>query len=141
MLVRKRVTTVELTIYHNVYPLVSGYMEAYASTSEVLIWPLPGETLESFRSGVEELCASRAQCIFVYAPVVLRNTDCHRRQEELGFVLEPLTTEFSEVDIITSTREVSYHEYREGVSSVLPSWAPTGVVAQRSTRLQVVSSI
>ena len=46
---------------------ISSYVE--------LIWPLPGETFETFSDGITRLCRSKADAIIVFPHLVLGNTE------------------------------------------------------------------
>ncbi len=80
-----------------------------------LIWPLPGETLDSFKQGIEELCTSGAQAFSVYPHLWLNNVGFRARTEELGVVTLKEDDPASGAEIVIQTNEVSYHEYIKGL--------------------------
>lgn len=86
---------------------ISSYIE--------LIWPLPGETLASFREGIAELCRSRADTIIAYPHLLLHNTPMYDRQQALGLRTERVPDPVAEADIVVSTAWVSRREYELGV--------------------------
>jgi len=79
-----------------------------------LIWPLPGETLESFVQGIEALCMRSAQIITVYAHILLHNTPLYHKQDEFGLVVHKVNDSIGETDIIVQTNEVSYEGFKKG---------------------------
>jgi hypothetical protein len=80
-----------------------------------LIWPLPGETLESFKQGVDGLCASGAQSFTIYPLLWLNNVGYRQRTEELGVVTLREDDPASGAEIVIQTREVGYRDYIEGL--------------------------
>jgi radical SAM superfamily enzyme YgiQ (UPF0313 family) len=80
-----------------------------------LIWPLPGETLSSFKEGIDKLCEARADTIMVYPQLLLHNTTLYHRRNELGFVTKRVDDEIGEADIVIQTAEVSFQEFQEGI--------------------------
>jgi radical SAM superfamily enzyme YgiQ (UPF0313 family) len=86
---------------------ISSYIE--------LIWPLPGETLDSFRDGIATLCRSGADTIIAYPHLLLHNTPMYERQELLGLRMERVPEEVAEADIVVETNWVSRHQYEQGV--------------------------
>jgi len=79
-----------------------------------LIWPLPGETLSSFKEGLDKLCEARAETITVYPQLLLHNTTLYHRREELGFVTKKVDDEIGEAEIVIQTAEVSSQEFLDG---------------------------
>lgn len=80
-----------------------------------LIWPLPGETLASFRKGISTLCARRAHTIVIYTHLLLHNTPLFRRREELGLVTRPAHDGLAEADIVVQTADVSAEDFVDGM--------------------------
>ena len=80
-----------------------------------LIWPLPGETLASFKAGVAQLCERNAASIIVYAHLLLHNTPIQQNRESLGLVTRRGYDDAAEADIIVQTREVNYDDFRAGM--------------------------
>lgn len=80
-----------------------------------LIWPLPGETLDSFQAGIDTLCASGISTIIAYPHALLPNTPLERRRTELQLVTRQVDHGIGEIDNIVQTREVPYTAYQAGV--------------------------
>lgn len=80
-----------------------------------MIWPLPGETTETFRKGITELCRSRADTILVYSQLLLHNTPIHQNRERLGLRVHRLPDDVAEADVVVGTNWVTREEYDEGV--------------------------
>lgn len=80
-----------------------------------LIWPLPGETLQSFRSGIEDLCDAGADTIIVYPLLLLRNTPMYRSRDEFEIETEPTDGEASEAEMAVATSSVQRQEFKEGL--------------------------
>ncbi|OLE37821.1 MAG: hypothetical protein AUG48_03405 [Actinobacteria bacterium 13_1_20CM_3_68_9] len=79
-----------------------------------LIWPLPGETLVSFKNGIGTLCDYDAHTIVVYPHLLLHNTPLFHRRAELELRTVPARDERAEAEIVVATREVSEAECKEG---------------------------
>jgi len=86
---------------------ISSYIE--------LIWPLPGETLMSFKTGIEKLCVLKAPHIIAYPHMLLHNTPLSRRKNELGLVTRAVEDGLSEAELIVQTAEVNYEEFKSGL--------------------------
>lgn len=86
---------------------ISSYIE--------LIWPLPGETLTSFKMGIEKLCALRAAHIIAYPHMLLHNTPLSRRKDELGLVTRTVEDDVSEAELIVQTAEVDHEDFKDGL--------------------------
>jgi tRNA A37 methylthiotransferase MiaB len=80
-----------------------------------LIWPLPGETLDSFIAGIDTLCSHDSDSIMVYPHILLHNTPLARRRDELEILTRAPDGEISEAEIVVQTRDVSEREFREGM--------------------------
>lgn len=80
-----------------------------------LIWPLPGETLESFRRGIGTLCENEAQTVIAYPHLLLNNTPIYHSADQLGIVTRPAGGEIAEARIVIGTNEVSEAEFIEGM--------------------------
>jgi Radical SAM superfamily len=80
-----------------------------------LIWPLPGETLSSFREGIGRLCHSGADAVVTYPQLLLRNTPMERRREEFGIQTARVSDDASEADVVVATRWVDRADYELGV--------------------------
>jgi len=80
-----------------------------------IIWPLPGETLDSFQRGIAELCRRRADVLVVYPQILLHNTPIYRQREVFGVQTARVPNDVVEADIVTSTNWVTVPEYEDGV--------------------------
>lgn len=85
---------------------ISSYVE--------LIWPLPGETLGSFKQGIAKLCEMNANAIAVYPFFFMNNIGMQNRKIEYG--IETVHTENvnSEDELVVRTNEVSPEDAAEG---------------------------
>ncbi|WP_405590548.1 cobalamin-dependent protein [Streptomyces sp. NBC_01190] len=86
---------------------ISSYIE--------LIWPLPGETLESFRQGIGTLCENEAQTIIAYPHLLLNNTPIYHSSEAMGIVSRPAGGDIAEARIVIGTRDASVADFAEGM--------------------------
>jgi B12 binding domain len=86
-----------------------------SSYTEV-IWPLPGETLESFRDGLAQLCRAGSGTIVVYPQLLLHNTPIHHNQERFGITVRRVPDPAAEADVVVATKWVTEEQYREGVA-------------------------
>lgn len=80
-----------------------------------LIWPLPGETLQSFTSGIDDLCSAGADTIIVYPHLLLRNTPMYRSRGDFGLKVEPTDGAASEAEMVVATSCVDHQEFDEGL--------------------------
>ncbi len=80
-----------------------------------LIWPLPGETLESFRRGIGTLCEKDAHSIIAYGNLLLHNSPLHTNRERLGLRTRPANDEVAEAEIVVQTEQVTEPEFAEGM--------------------------
>lgn len=85
---------------------ISSYVE--------LIWPLPGETFESFKDGLTKLCRSYADTVIVYPQLLLNNTPMYSQRELYGLVTEHVPSEVSEAELVVATNWVSKEACRDG---------------------------
>jgi len=97
------------------YMSMQEYMNANGIGSHVeLIWPLPGESLATFKSGVDQLCAAAADMFFCHPLYMINNVELNNRREAYGIVSEETEDAGSEAEIVVQTKEVSYDDYVEG---------------------------
>ncbi len=80
-----------------------------------LLWPMPGETLESFKQGVDELLGMGAQGFLVYPLVWLNNTGYGEHTEEYGVVTLPEDDPAGAGRLVVETREAPFSDYLEGL--------------------------
>ncbi|MEU8483366.1 cobalamin-dependent protein [Streptomyces sp. NPDC048641] len=86
---------------------ISSYIE--------LIWPLPGETLESFKRGIGTLCENEAQTVIAYPHLLLNNTPIFHSAEKMGIVSRAAGGGAAEAEVVIGTKEVSVPEFVEGM--------------------------
>jgi hypothetical protein len=80
-----------------------------------LIWPLPGETLKSFKEGIGSLCGQNTDTIIAYSHLLLNNTPIYHHQEALGLVTRPVGGDVADARVVISTQQVSQQEFVEGM--------------------------
>jgi radical SAM superfamily enzyme YgiQ (UPF0313 family) len=80
-----------------------------------LIWPLPGETVDSFRSGIAQLCRMGSTTIVVYPHLLLANTPMEKRKEELGLTVSKVNDGYGEAEVVTATSKVSHDGFDAGI--------------------------
>jgi hypothetical protein len=80
-----------------------------------LIWPMPGETLATFKHGIQELCRAGAQAFSVYPLVWLNNVGYTTKQSELGVVTLDCGDSNSTAKTVIQTSDVSFDEWVEGM--------------------------
>ncbi|MFD0307863.1 B12-binding domain-containing radical SAM protein [Streptomyces sp. NPDC127119] len=85
---------------------ISSYVE--------MIWPLPGETLESFKDGLTRLCRSYADTIIVYPQLFLHNTPMYAQRETLGILTAEAASDVSEAEVVLATKWVTEEDCYEG---------------------------
>lgn len=86
-------------------------MESYIE----LIWPLPGESLQSFADGIDRLCEANSNSILGYPLMLLNNIPLLDRAEEFGFSTVPEQSDTSDALYVVSTGTVSREDYQEGI--------------------------
>jgi radical SAM superfamily enzyme YgiQ (UPF0313 family) len=86
---------------------ISSYIE--------LIWPLPGETLDSYREGIGELCRSGGDTLIVYPQLLLHNTPIYRNRDRLGVRVERVPSDVAEADVVVQTKWATKRDYEAGV--------------------------
>lgn len=101
-------------------------LSAYASVQEnlndravssftELIWPLPGETLDTFKAGIDNLCAAKAGTIIAYPHLLLHNTPLYNRREEFGLITKVIDEGVGEQEIVVETNDVDFQTYQTGI--------------------------
>lgn len=80
-----------------------------------LIWPLPGETLHSFSTGIAQLCRMGNSTVVVYPHQLLANTPMYKRREEFGLVTVSTDDGVGEAETVVSTSKVSHEEFDRGM--------------------------
>jgi hypothetical protein len=79
-----------------------------------LIWPLPGETLDTYRQGIAQLCRGGADTLTIYPQLLLPNTALHERRETLGIEVIRAPDPHAEADVVVATKWVSRAECELG---------------------------
>lgn len=80
-----------------------------------LIWPLPGETLDSFKSGIGQLCDNGAQTVIAYSHLLLNNTPIYHNRDRLGLTTRPAGGDVADARIVIATREASTADFADGM--------------------------
>ncbi len=86
---------------------ISSYIE--------LIWPLPGETLGSFKQGIEKLCELKAAHIIAYPHMLLHNTPLYKKKDEHKLVTRRVEDSVAEAELVVQTADVNREEFEEGL--------------------------
>lgn len=89
--------------------------ESGISSFVEMIWPLPGETLETFQLGLAQLCEKGADSFVVYPLLLMNNVELVQKREEYGLVTVRDPDPDSEAEIVVATHEVSRSDYEEGI--------------------------
>ncbi|MBF0288090.1 MAG: radical SAM protein [SAR324 cluster bacterium] len=80
-----------------------------------MIWPLPGETLSSFKNGLGQLCRAGADSFIIYPLLLINNVEMDNQRAEFEFQVSEDADPNSEAQIVIGTRDVSNDDYQEGV--------------------------
>lgn len=80
-----------------------------------LIWPMPGETLASFKDGIQQLCRMGAQAFSVYPLLWLNNVGYIGKEKELGVVTLDCGDANSSARTVIQTAQVSFAEWVDGL--------------------------
>ncbi len=80
-----------------------------------MIWPLPGETLESFKTGIGELCSRGANSFSVYPLLLINNVEMNQQREEYELQVIDDPDPNSEAQVVVGSKDVSYEDYLEGL--------------------------
>jgi hypothetical protein len=107
--------------------------ERGVSSFAELIWPLPGETLTSFKRGIGMLCERDAHSIISYGHLLLHNSPLYEQRAELGLVTRPVDDAVAEAEIVIQTQQVSPTEFEEGMRYSYVVQAIQNTRAMRST--------
>jgi radical SAM superfamily enzyme YgiQ (UPF0313 family) len=83
-----------------------------------MIWPLPGETLNSFQEGLGQLCELGAESFYVYQLLLMNNVGLVEKEEEYGIVTVSDSDPDSEAELVVQTREIDMDAYKEGLRYV-----------------------
>jgi radical SAM superfamily enzyme YgiQ (UPF0313 family) len=86
---------------------ISSYIE--------MIWPLPGETLDTFRKGITELCRSQADTILLYPQLLLHNTPIYENRDRFGIEVRQVPDDAAEAEVVVATNWVTPDDYEAGL--------------------------
>ena len=103
-------------IRRSAYRVHQEDLEKYDINSYVeLLWPLPGETLSSFRDGLSDLCGARADSLIIYPLLLINNCELNESRQAFGLVLDQGPADRAGEDqLIIGTNEVSASDYQQG---------------------------
>jgi radical SAM superfamily enzyme YgiQ (UPF0313 family) len=87
-----------------------------------LIWPLPGETLDSFKDGIDELCTMGAQSFMVHPLLWLNNVGYADKTEQYGVATLLEDDPVSSTRLVIQTNEVSFEECLQGLLFTLSNY-------------------
>lgn len=79
-----------------------------------LIWPLPGETLESFKTGIGRLCRLEADTLTIYPQLLLHNTEIYKRRELFGIEVVEVPDRCAEAEVVVATKWVTREDCVQG---------------------------
>lgn len=80
-----------------------------------LIWPLPGETLESFKRGIATLFKLGASSFNVFPLLLINNVQMADEREEFGLVAVRDPDPNSDAELVVGTKTVDHEDYLRGL--------------------------
>ena len=86
---------------------ISSYLE--------LIFPLPGETLSSFKKGIETLFESKTAFLAIYPNLLLQNSPMEKQRDLHGLITRKVYDISAEVEMVTGTSEIDTTDYIKGM--------------------------
>lgn len=98
-----------------------------------MIWPLPAETLASFRDGLDALCRMNSDSFVVYPLMLIRNVKMSTQRELYGLKTMEDPDPCSEAEIVVSTSSVTNEEYQIGINLTYHMTALYSFMALRHT--------
>ena len=98
--------------------LQAGLNQNGISSFIEMIWPLPGETLESFKKGLGELCRKEASHIVTYPHLVLHNTPIYDERKRHEIRSRMIDDGAAEAEIVIATADVTEDEFVDGMRFV-----------------------
>ncbi len=102
-------------IKNDVYMRLQARLNQLGASSFIeLIWPLPGETLRSFKDGIGLLCEGSAQSICVYPLLLMNNVELMDRRDEYALQTWMTSDPSGESEMVISTRDVGEDDYFAG---------------------------
>ena len=100
----------------------SAYLKVQDNLNELgmssyteLIWPLPAETLASFKRGISQICAMRCPTIIVYPHLLLLNTSIYNTRGQRNFVTRRFDDGIGDAEIVVATDDVTEEEFEIGM--------------------------
>jgi len=100
----------------------AGYIELQRLMNErgnnasvELIWPLPGETLSSFKSGIATLLRLGAHSFNVFPLLLINNVKMEQQREKFGLVTAPDPDPHSDAELVIETSDVPHGDYLSGL--------------------------
>lgn len=103
------------------------------STFVELIWPLPGETVSSFKTSLGKMCAAKVSTIVVYPALLLHSTPMESQVAELEIKTKRTLHPAEELELIIETKEVCEADYHEGMWTVFGLYSLYNCCALRHT--------
>ncbi len=79
-----------------------------------MMWPLPRETLSSFKAGISHLCKVGDSSVVLYPVMLINNADMTARRDEYGLVTEFADDPAAEAELVVASADVSRKECRDG---------------------------
>jgi radical SAM superfamily enzyme YgiQ (UPF0313 family) len=79
-----------------------------------MIWPLPGETVETFAQGITSLCRSGADTLLIYPHLLIRNTPIYNNHDLHGLTVRRVDDDAAEADVVVRTRWLDEAGYERG---------------------------
>ncbi|NNE67169.1 MAG: hypothetical protein HKN33_11445, partial [Pyrinomonadaceae bacterium] len=80
-----------------------------------LMFPLPGETLESFMLGLQKLFEMKASVLVIYPHLLLLNTPLYEQRKQHGLITRKVEDGASEGNLIVGTATIDNEEYKDGM--------------------------
>ncbi len=80
-----------------------------------LMFPLPGETLQSFKKGLESLFEMKASVLVIYPHLLLINTPLYEQREQHKLITRKVSDGSSEANLIVGTADMSTEDFKDGM--------------------------
>lgn len=80
-----------------------------------MIWPMPSETLETMKDGVDQLCEVGAQTFSAYPLLWLNNVGFADKKDALGVVTLAEDDPAGGAEIVIQTKDVTFDQYVDGL--------------------------
>ena len=79
-----------------------------------IIWPLPDETLVTFKKGIGDLCSLGVDSFLIYPLLLINNIELDDQREKFSLNIIDDPDPNSEAKIVVGTNSVTRSEYKEG---------------------------